>query len=393
MKRRSLLIGLGALALNPLTTGCSNRREADLHLQVLSGSLPAQLIQTFQHRQQPQLQRHPVLGFTPQPQLEDLFTLLQTWKQRSTAGNSSQRSWNPLARSTNAADVADLVTLGDYWLLPAIQQGLIQPFDATDLQGWEMLSPQWRSLMTAYATDQPTATPPKQLWAAPYRWGTMVIAYRNEEFQSLKPPTDWADLWRPELQGRISLLDGPRETIGLTLKKLGQSFNPSNLNAVAALPSELAALHRQARFYSSDAYLQPLLLGDTWVAVGWSTDVLPVIKRDRRITAIVPTSGTILTADVWVRPAREAASPAVVEELLKQWIDFCWQPEAALQMAILGQSASPVLTTLDRTQLPSTVRENAILLPPQAVLERSELLKPLNTTTAEQYRQVWQALR
>ena len=36
-------------------------------------------------------------------------------------------------------------------------------------------------------------------------------------------PKDWSDLWRTELRDRISLLDQPREVIGLTLKKMGFS--------------------------------------------------------------------------------------------------------------------------------------------------------------------------
>jgi len=32
-------------------------------------------------------------------------------------------------------------------------------------------------------------------------------------------------LWRPELAGRISMVDSPREVIGAVLKHLGSSYN------------------------------------------------------------------------------------------------------------------------------------------------------------------------
>lgn len=41
---------------------------------------------------------------------------------------------------------------------------------------------------------------------------------------------DWADLWRPELAGRISMVDSPREVIGAVLKYMGASYNTKNIN-------------------------------------------------------------------------------------------------------------------------------------------------------------------
>ena len=36
---------------------------------------------------------------------------------------------------------------------------------------------------------------------------------------------DWEDLWRPELTGRIAMVDSPREVVGAVLKSLGASYN------------------------------------------------------------------------------------------------------------------------------------------------------------------------
>lgn len=37
-----------------------------------------------------------------------------------------------------------------------------------------------------------------------------------------------------------------------------------------------------------------------WVAVGWSSDVIPVAKRMSNVAVIVPKSGASLWADLWV---------------------------------------------------------------------------------------------
>lgn len=47
-------------------------------------------------------------------------------------------------------------------------------------------------------------------------------------------------------------------------------------------------------------YLKAFGVGDVWVAVGWSSDVLPAAKRMTNVAVVVPKSGASLWADLWV---------------------------------------------------------------------------------------------
>lgn len=380
LTRRSLLLGLGALSLGSALTGCNRSATADLRVDLLRGSIPPQLPGDFRKSLNAAIR----LNFVSVPQLSTLFAQLQTWAAHATL---------PHAASPSPVDnIADLVTLGDFWLAAAIQQQLIQPLPLVDLAGWQQLGEAWQQLVRR--NDQGIPDAQGAIWAAPYRWGSVAIAYRKDKFDSLGwVPTRWEDLWRPELRGRISLLDSPRTVIGIVLKRLGQSVNTENPAAVPDLVSTLAALHQQTRFYSSTAYLQPLLLADTWVAMGWSTDLLPIVQRDSRIEAIVPEPGTIVFADLWVRPAGAVEKPRQPTSLFTQWIDFCWSKEVALSLSLLSDAASPILTTLDRRTLPSGVQSNPLLLPAAEILERSEFLLPVSTATIEQYGRLWRDLR
>lgn len=379
--------------LNQVLSGCRTQAgDVTLRIRLLEGSIPAQLVREFQR----QLEQNATLNVLPQPQLSNLFELLERWHSPAAAeGDRSSLSFSLPRNRSEAPAIADLVTLGDYWLTTAIQQGLIQPLDIESLSGWEQLPPNWQAFVRRDRQGQLAET--GDIWAAPYRWGTMMMAYNVEAFEDLGwTPSDWDDLWRPELRGYLSLLDSPRSVIGLTLKKLGESVNVANLESVPGLASELQQLHQQVKVYSSDAYLQPLLLGDTWVAVGWSTDILPVIDRDQRIAAIVPTSGTVLTSDLWVRPSGAATLTAASEAAIglpQQWINFCWQPQIANQISLLSLAASPVLVGRDRNQLPNALRNNPLLLPSNAVLQRSEFFEPLADETLNQYRRLWVEVR
>jgi putative spermidine/putrescine transport system substrate-binding protein len=392
MNRRSFLWGLGSLFLSQGLFGCgSSGDRLTLRVQLLKGSIPATMLGKFREQLQQAAIGNFALDFVPQPRVRDLFELLQAWKRRANAPAPTNQPSIAIPFVTQAPMVkADLVTLGDYWLEKAIQQQLIQPLDPNQWTRWKSLSPRWQSLVTRDRQGKPDAN--GQVWAAPYRWGYTMIVYRKDLFeqQGLAPPTDWADLWRQDLQGKVSLLDNPREIIGLTLKKLGYSYNLADIQQVSKLQQELIALNRQTKFYGSTNYLQPLLLGQTWLAVGWSTDILQAMKRNYKLRTIVPQSGTALWADLWVRPASPpSASPA---PLLHQWIDFCWQDKIAEQLSLQSQGISPRF--LNPTQkLPATLQKLPALAVDDRTLEKSEFLLPVTKATLIQYQRLWQAMR
>jgi putative spermidine/putrescine transport system substrate-binding protein len=375
IRRRSVLLGLAA-TLAQFAVGCNRKDPNAFNLEVLAQSIPAALWSKFRQEKV----RKSLTQLSTQDQLTDLFALLQNWHAKA---------------STSSSDIADLVMLGDYWLAKAIEWKLIQPIDPTLLWEWEKLSDQPISWQALVKRDQLGKLDPKgQVWALPYRWGTQAIAYRRDTFEELGwTPKDWSDLWNPQLQGRISLPDSPRQVIGLTLKKLGHSYNTPNPSQVSQLDAELASLHRHVKLYSSDAYLQPLILKDTWVAVGSSAEILNLMQYNRDITAIVPQSGTSLWAEFWVRPTGAPASPDQTRPLWAEWVDFCWKQGNASQLSVLSRAASPILTGLSLSQLPAPVQANPILLPDAPILEKSEFLNPLPDKAIEQYRQIWTKMR
>jgi len=392
MDRRSFLVGAGLLALTQLTSGCSRSNKIALKVRLLKDSIPAQLLGDFRKA----LKNSAALKFDPEEQLQDLFTRLETWNQQAKAQNTQSQSPLPfIGRKTPA--IADLVTLGDYWLEAAIEQKLIQPLEISELQGWKQLPSRWQELVKRDRSGKLDKSGP--IWGAPYRWGTTAIVYRRDKFEDLGwIPKDWSDLWRPELRDRISLLNQPREIIGLTLKKLGFSYNTTNLSQVPNLKKELLALHQQVKFYSSDNYLEPLILEDTWLALAWSTDVLSLRSSYRQIEAVVPRSGTALWADLWVQPAQVATQSnstetADLESLKKQWIDFCWQPKPAREISLFSHATSPIITDLNPADLPKDLRQNSLLLPDKSILDKSEFLKPLPKLADEEYQALWKEIR
>ncbi len=387
LNRRSFLLKSAATVMaGQFISGCSDQQKI-LKVLLLQGSVPPQLLNDFRQT----LNKGTKLNFAPKSQLNKLFDLLESWQQQTDNQSKEPNIWLDMLKRTET--IADLVTLSDYQLSSAIKQGLIQPFDISKLKNWHQLPSAWQTLVRRNSEGEIDCE--GKIYGAPYRWGNTIIAYRRDKFKALGwTLQDWSDLWRTELQGRISLLDEPREVIGLTLKKLGYSYNTSDLTQVSTLKSELEALHKQVKFYSSTNYLQSLILGDTWVAVGWSTDILPLLKRYSELKIVVPKSGTSLWTDLWVQP--NYLSVAMDEEkspLGDRWIDFCWQPKAANQISLFTNAISPALAKGRSANLPKNLQNNYFVKSSLAVLPQSDFLENLSPDLEKQYLSLWQEIR
>ena len=381
MHRRSFLFGTSALLISQLLVGCNASQQSQFTVQVLKGSIPGRILKQFQES----LSERAQLKFSPVVQLRELFKQLQSFQENKTAAKKSDGFNISLPFGESQQNNIDLVTLGDFWLQDAIKEKLIKPISPEKLKNWSNLSPKWQELVTRY--NQGLVDKQGKIWAAPYRWGSTVIIYRRDKLEKFDwKLQDWSDLWREELKGKISLLNQPREVIGLTLKKLGKSYNTENLKEVPSLEEELETLNKQVKFYNSTNYLEPLIMGDTWLAVGWSNDIVSILARYRELNIVVPSSGTALWADMWVQPVGKAE-----EDLSNQWIDFCWKPEIAKQIALLTKSNSPIATDIEESDILKPLQE--LLLKNPQVFDQSEFLLPLSKSTNEQYNNLFNQMK
>ncbi|HIK43405.1 MAG TPA: extracellular solute-binding protein [Leptolyngbyaceae cyanobacterium M65_K2018_010] len=369
MHRRTFLTSSLGISLAALGAGCQRTPTGDLTLALLAGSVPVQLIQTFQ-RQQADLGQVAIMA---KDSLLQLYTLLQTWHTPAAA-----------AAATPTA-IAHWVTQADYWLAPIIQQGLIQPIQTDDLERWSQLPGVWPPLVRRDRQGWVEAR--GAVWGLPYRWTVLAMLYDTHRLDT--PLQSWSDLLQPALTRRLMLPEHPRLVLGLALKALGASANSADPRAVKGLESFLASLQQQVRWYNSDHSLKALAAGDGAAVVGWLDALLPVMKRYRHLQVAIPPEGTLASADLWVQPSRaQAAQP-----LATDWLNFSLAADFTTQMAVYSQGLSPWLWDTPGNQWPAVLQDQAKLLTQPGLLERSEFLEPLPPTAQARYDQLWEQMR
>ncbi len=373
MRRRKLLTVMGGVSLVALAASCQSVPANSLKIAMLEGSVPPQLIQAFKG------QRSEAEGVTviPANSLLKLYQMLQGWQRPDEHDTETPPTLQP---------VANWLTLGDYWLTSAIQQQLIQPIDVNGLAYWGDLPAPWIELLRRDAVGQLSQT--GDIWGVPYRWSNLAMVYDPSKLARDASLLQWEDLLRPELSRRVVLPDHPRLVIGLGLKAMGASANVDDPAQVPGLVDFLKALHQQVRFYSSDHYLETLIVGNASAVVGWTEEIQPVLKQYRQFSGVVPGPGTLVGADLWVQP-KAAETIAFADS----WLDFCLSPEFADLLAGYSQGVSPRWLGLSPQQLPDALQKYPFLSPHPSTQAESDFLLPLSEAAQARYWDMWKTLR
>ena len=221
---------------------------------------------------------------------------------------------------------------------PMRANGLLKPLEHARLPNLKFLSPEF----------QAPAWDPELRWSVPYMWNATGIAYRKK-----LGLTKWADLWRGDLNGRITMLDDSEDVIGACLQKLGMPFNATDEKQLDAAKQEAVRQKRLVRAYINAEVKDQLVAGDVVAAQLWSTTASQAMSASAEIAFAYPEEGYPLYADNAVILGRT--------ELAHEFINYLLRPDVAAANAKSAETA-----TCDA----GGDHTNEVLYPPKPILAR-----------------------
>ncbi len=262
----------------------------------------------------------------------------------------------------------------DYMVQKMVELDMLTQLDYSRITGIDRLDP--RFVNPEYD--------PGNLHSIPVSWGTTGLIYNKTKLQP--PPEDWSYLWehQPQLSKRMSLLNDVREVMGATLKMLGYSYNSTNPQHVREAYEKLATLKPSVASFTSDAWREQILSGDLLIAMSYSSDANEVITENKNLQYVLPKSGATLWMDTLVIPK---TAPNL--EGAYAWINFLLKPDVAAQICERLSFATPNKGAFD--QLPTKVKNNQYLFPPNSSLKRCESIAPIGKFS-EVYESYWTQL-
>ncbi len=268
----------------------------------------------------------------------------------------------------------DLIVPSTDFVARMRREGLLLPLDKSRLTSLGNLAPR--------LLDRPFD--PGNVYSVPYMWGSTGIAVNTAD-PAAAGVTAFADLWKPELKGKLLLPNDMRGVLGMGLKRLGYSLNDTDPAHIQQACELLKPLMAGVRVFDSDSPKQALLNNEVQAAVLWNGEAYIAAGENPALRYIYPAEGFALWLDSLCIPKGAANIEAA-----HRFIDFLLQPDVAAEISIEMGYSSPNLKAMDL--LPPEVRANPIVYPGEADLARGEFEVDLGEA-ARAYDQCWTGLK
>jgi spermidine/putrescine transport system substrate-binding protein len=269
----------------------------------------------------------------------------------------------------------DIVVPSNYYISKMGREGLLHKLDHEKLSNFEKLDPK---LMNQ-------GFDPGNAYSVPYTWGTTGIGI-NTELMAGQEVNSWTDLWKPEYQQQVLLLDDMREVMGLGLIATGSSVNETDPAKIEAAYLKLKELMPNVRLFDAESPKVKLLEGEVSLAMIWNGEIYMANQEEAGLTDFIyPEEGVMLWIDNLAIPA---SAPHV--DYAHQFIDFLLRPEIAVMIAEEIGYGSPIPEAV--AALPEEVRNNPTVYPSEAQLAKVHLQEDIGDAL-QTYERYWQQLK
>lgn len=250
----------------------------------------------------------------------------------------------------------DLVVPTSYMVRQLKKMQLLHPLDKERL-------PNFKNLMSRF---QNPAYDPGCHYSLPYTWGTTGIGYNLSMFPA-DANLDWDVFWDKRLAGRMTLLDDVRETIGMSLKRNGQSYNTTSPGPLQQAFTQLARQKPLTMCYTSDQVIVHLASSDSLLSLVYSGDAYQAARDNAQVRYQIPQSGASLWSDNFCIPK----SARNIENAYL-WMNYMLEPQVAAATANYTRYATPNQMALPHVQ--SDLLHDRNIYPPDSLLQKCEEL-------------------
>ena len=259
----------------------------------------------------------------------------------------------------SAADcIYDICFPSDYVIEKLVAQDLLHPLNRENIPNLANIDERFLDL----------SFDPGNTYSVPYMWGTVGILYNTTMVS--EPVTSWNVLWEEQYKGKILMYDSVRDSIGITLCKLGYSLNTRDEAQVLAAQEALIAQKPLVRAYLTDDIKMEMINGSAALAAVYSGDALYCMDENPDLDYVVPSEGSNVWFDNVIIP-KTSQHTAEAEA----FINFLCDAEVARANAEYICYSSPNKAAL--ALLGPEFTESPVFNPPQEDLDRCEIFHDL----------------
>ncbi len=218
--------------------------------------------------------------------------------------------------------------------------------------------------------------------AAPYMWGTTLVAYRKDKISD--PGDSWSLLWDERYKGKIMMIGERFEVLSIPLILLGHELNSSNPEHLSAATDMLLKQidELDVRIGTDAEVREGLDDGSVWAAMCYSGDAAMVADENENIGFFIPKEG----APLWVDSFSIVRDTNMPKEA-HRFVNFMLEAKNAAANTNFTCYASP--NKAAREFIDPDLLENPSINPPSEVLLRCDFFTKLSAEREQRLNSAW----
>jgi spermidine/putrescine transport system substrate-binding protein len=269
----------------------------------------------------------------------------------------------------------DVIAPSSFYVNRMYKEGLLAKIDKKRLSNFVNLDRHF--LYKAYD--------PHNDYSVPFAWGITGIFY-NTQYYPEHSIEGWADFWDKKYHNQLLLMDDPRDVIPMALVIMGYSVNDTQPEHLKQAYLKLRKMLPNVKLFNIDAIASILIDEDATIGMAWNGDAFRAHRENPHIQFVFPKEGFLIWLDCLA-----VAKDAPHLDNAHKFIDFILRPDIASSITLdYGFATANVL---GQKRLPPEIRNNPVINPPPAVLERGEIQKDIGDTALAIYEKYWERLK
>lgn len=276
------------------------------------------------------------------------------------------------AKLKNGGSNYDVIIPSDYMINRLMGEGLLQELELANIPNLKNVDPQYMGL----------EYDPQGTYSVPYTWGVVGIVYNTQMVDPSDDMESWDILWNEKYLGDILMFSNSRDAIGISLKKLGFSYNTTSSEELEEAGELLKEQKPLVQAYVMDEIFDKMGGGEAAMAPYYAGDAVVMMADNPDLAFAIPKEGTNLFVDAMCIPAC-----AREKEAAELYINFLCETQVGMANFDYIGYATPLSTVYE--DLGEEITSNPIQFPPSEVVEKAEVYKNLSHKENQLMDSIW----
>jgi spermidine/putrescine transport system substrate-binding protein len=274
----------------------------------------------------------------------------------------------------NGQDIGqDIIVFTDWMAARCIRQGYTQELDDAAIPNKKNILPQ----LAEVDFD------PGRTQSLTWQSGFGGIAWNKDRVGELRSVSD---LWKPELKGRVEVLDEMRDTMGQIMLEQGVDISAKDWGddqfnaALEELQQQISS--GQIRQVRGNSYKEDLVSEDALAVIGWSGDITQLnFEEGDKWAFAIPEAGGTLWSDNMLIPV---GSPH--KKNAETLMNYYYDPAVAAEVAAWVNYITPVQGAREAMEkIDPTLVDNPLIFPDEAFLAKTHVFRTLTPQEEQKY--------